>query len=149
VDSALEVVRGRPGRFDLAVRLAAGQALELLALYRQQRTLGSDERKTLAWALDVLRPTADTGQNEGQSLADYKRQLRLVVAAQGTIPAESIEPLLDRLKLATSRLDALVAGRDLPDVELADLEEALSELRRALATSRPLISEEPPKRSRA
>ena len=133
MDSALEVVRGRPGRFDLAVRLAAGQALELLALYRQQRTLGS----------------ADTGQNEGQSLADYKRQLRLVVAAQGTIPAESIEPLLDRLKLATSRLDALVAGRDLPDVELADLEEALSELRRALATSRPLISEEPPKRSRA
>lgn len=81
VSSDFEVVRQSTIPPTLALRLAVGEAAEVLAVYRAAQVVTKEEMDIVAQAARMLRPRGDALHESGGYIGDSVDQMELIVAA--------------------------------------------------------------------
>lgn len=138
---SLESTRARPVPRDLALRLAIGQALEILELQLVTNEISPQDAKTLLKAADLLRPTAGSPAEMGTSLGDSRDDLELISAASFALKPERMRSLFDLLENDADHLRALAAGKKLSVNTLEQLTTHLTSIHEAISLARGIDAE--------
>ncbi|MDQ3953332.1 MAG: hypothetical protein M3279_10290 [Actinomycetota bacterium] len=138
----IESVRALSVPRDLSLRLAIGQALEMLELRRALGELPPDGATILRSVAIRLRPTSPTILEVGRSLGDSRDEMTLIRAASAGLRLPKIEDLVETLDKAAADLERLAVGESLEETRMDSLHAELSQIRDAIAASRASASDE-------
>lgn len=138
----VESVSGATVPRELALRLALGRAVEVLALVEATSRLPAGGEDVLRRVATELRLPAAVWRHERQSLAETASQLEVLIVAVDALGSIAPDELLGRLESLADDLDDVASGKVLADNELEQLIEALGDLRRAVASMRATLPDE-------
>ena len=134
---------------DLAIRLAAGQALEILIFFSDTGEMPDGGHKVLSAAAQELRPPAGAlQQTAGNSISDSADAVPLFAAAAAAFNADTTARMFQQLNSVAEDLQRLAEEQHVAPERVLELIRELDQIRSVIADSRSIETDEPVSNSR-
>lgn len=129
---------------DLAIRLAAGQALEMLIFFSDSGEMPTGGYQVLKGAADELRPPVGAlQQTTGNSISDSAEAVPLYIAAAVALKAETTAGMVQQLNSVADDLQRLAEKQHVSPKRVLELIGELEQIRSVIADSRSVETDEP------